>query len=88
MYANRYTPALWSASYLLWSFEESRIALLSHYVYVSPHIRAELRRSPDAGAGSGWNGLCLVYQHLDEEGALDRPSAPLQFDADAYLQQP
>ena len=67
MYANRYTRARLSASYLLWSFEESRIALLSHYVYLSPHARTDLCRYAGASRGSGWSGLCVVHQHVDQK---------------------
>jgi hypothetical protein len=88
MYENRYTPALWAASYLIWCFEESTIALPSHYAHVSPHVCAELRRSADAGVKSGWNGICRLHQLVNEKGPLDGSSAPYKFGADASLQQP
>ena len=63
----RYAAAPSPASYLLWSFEESKIALLSHYVHASIYLRAELRSRADAGGRSGWIGLCVVQQHRPRE---------------------
>ena len=72
--------------HLRWYFEESTIALPSHYVHASSYVHEELRCCADAGRWPAWNGLCVVHQHV-KEGTFDRPSASYGHKADTDLQQ-
>lgn len=69
------------------TFEEPTIALLPQYVHVSLHVRAKLRRSSDAGLGSGWNGLWVVRQRIGPEVAYDGRAAPQWPKADKDLER-
>ncbi len=86
-YANRYTAALLPASYLLWSFEEFRIALLPHYVHVPPYQRTKLRSRADAGHRFVCVGLC-VLQHILLEDHEIRACSPYNFETQPQFRQP